>query len=51
MFLTLLDGADLSGATGLTQDQIDIACGSADTRLPVGLTPPAGWPCPSHDDE
>jgi len=36
-------GADLSGAimykvTGLTQNQLDKACGSEDTHLPVGFT-------------
>lgn len=34
---TVLDGADLSSATGLTQAQLDGACGDARTRLPQGL--------------
>ena len=45
MFLTRLEGVDLSAAIGLEQGQIDIACGDAATRLPAGLTPPALWPC------
>jgi uncharacterized protein YjbI with pentapeptide repeats len=45
MFLTRLEGLDLSTATGLTQAQIDLACGDADTTLPQGLTAPANWPC------
>lgn len=34
---TNLSGADLSGATGLTQAQINRACGDENTRLPSGL--------------
>ena len=44
-YLTRLAGLDLTAATGLTQYQIDMACGDADTKLPAGLTAPAGWPC------
>ena len=33
-----LTGADLSGAENLTQEQLDKACGNADTMLPEGLT-------------
>jgi len=51
LFLTRLDGADLSGTRGLTQDQFEIACGTGETRLPVGLVQPASWPCPSYEDE
>lgn len=39
------DGADLRYATGLTQQQLDAACGSAATRLPDGLTLSA---CPAR---
>jgi uncharacterized protein YjbI with pentapeptide repeats len=46
MLLTRIEGLDLSGATGLDQSQIDIACGDAETKLPKGLTVPASWPCP-----
>ena len=35
-----LSGSDFSSATGLTQAQLDTACGDADTRLPSGLTVP-----------
>jgi len=40
-----IEGVDLTSATGLTQTQIDLACGDAGTRLPPGLTTPAAWPC------
>jgi uncharacterized protein YjbI with pentapeptide repeats len=36
-----LSGAELEGAHGLTQAQLNAACGDADTRLPGGLTVPA----------
>ena len=29
----------------LTQDQIEIACGNGETKLPAGITAPASWPC------
>ena len=35
--ITNIRGADLSTATGLTQAQIDLACGDAETKLPPGL--------------
>ena len=43
-----LDGADLSeanleGAEGLTQEQIEQASVGAKTRLPAGLSRPAHW--------
>ena len=44
-FLTRIEGADLSAATGLRQSQIDTACGDASTKLPPGLSVPASWPC------
>jgi uncharacterized protein YjbI with pentapeptide repeats len=44
-YLTRLAGLDLSAATGLTQYQIDMACGDTNTKLPAGLTAPASWPC------
>jgi hypothetical protein len=34
----MLGGADLSGAKGLDQDQLDEACGDGGTRLPRGLS-------------
>src|SRR5258707_868626 len=33
-----LSGANLSGAKNLTQEQLDKACGNADTKPPGGLT-------------
>lgn len=36
-----LYGADLSKAVGLTQDQVDRACGDWSTKLPPGLRVPA----------
>ena len=40
-----LEGVDLSKALDLTQAQIDMACGNAQTKLPAGLTMPSQWPC------
>ncbi len=45
LFLTRIEGIDLSRATGLRQSQIDIACGDASTKLPPSLSAPANWPC------
>lgn len=36
-----ISGSDLSTATGLTQSQLDAACGDSDTRLPPGMSVPA----------
>ena len=36
-----LYGTDMSKAVGLTQDQIDKACGDASTKLPPGIRVPA----------
>lgn len=36
--ITSIKGTDLTRALGLTQKQIDQACGDADTRLPAGMT-------------
>jgi uncharacterized protein YjbI with pentapeptide repeats len=36
-----LSGAELAGASGLTQAQLDSACGDATTTLPAGLSVPA----------
>jgi hypothetical protein len=35
---TDLTGADLTGAVGLTQAQVRLACGNANTKLPPGLS-------------
>lgn len=52
LFLTRLDGLDLSASTGLQQAQIDQACGDDKTKLPQGLKQPEGWPCsPMEEDE
>lgn len=48
MFLTRIEGLDLSAATGLEQAQIDLACGDASTKLPAGLSAPTTWPCPAE---
>ncbi|PSH65015.1 pentapeptide repeat-containing protein [Phyllobacterium sophorae] len=47
MFLTRIEGLDLSAAQGLEQRQIDLACGDAKTKLPAGLKTPSSWPCPA----
>lgn len=47
MFLTRIEGADLSAATGLAQAQIDLACGDSETKLPAGLNHSTSWPCRS----
>jgi uncharacterized protein YjbI with pentapeptide repeats len=48
MFLTRIEGLDLTQATGLKQEQIALACGDENTKLPAGLSLPPTWPC---DDE
>lgn len=45
LFLTRLEGVDLSAATGLEQWQIDMSCGDGNTRLPDGLKASPNWPC------
>jgi uncharacterized protein YjbI with pentapeptide repeats len=50
LFLTQIGGADLSRASGLTQAQLDLACGTDQTKLPQGLNRPKAWPC-GDDDE
>ena len=45
MLLTHFEGADLSRAKGLIQQQIEIACGDDKTKLPSNLQRPASWPC------
>ncbi len=46
MFLTRIEGVDLSAATGLEQEQVNLTCGDSATKLPAGLSTPANWPCP-----
>jgi hypothetical protein len=43
-----LEGTDLSMAKGLTQEQIHLALGDAETRLPEGLRRPAHWTAPQR---
>lgn len=43
--VTNFAGADLTGARGLTQQQLDEACGDGETKLPPGLTIE---PCPDE---
>lgn len=50
LFLTRIEGVDLSRASGLTQEQVDLTCGDGATKLPSGLAVPAKWPCPPDDD-
>lgn len=45
MFLTRIEGLDLSAAKGLEQEQVNLACGNTDTKLPPGLSAPDNWPC------
>lgn len=45
MYLTRIEGLDLSAATGLEQAQVDLACGDQSTKLPPGLKAPTDWPC------
>lgn len=49
MFLTRIEGVDLSAVQGLTQAQLDTTCGNAQTRLPAGLKPSQHWPCGADD--
>ena len=44
-FLTRIEGVDLSATNGLSQWQIDMSCGDAQTILPSGLSRPEVWPC------
>ena len=44
-YLMRIEGTDLSNTQGLTQDQLDIACGDDATGLPAGLAAAPDWPC------
>jgi uncharacterized protein YjbI with pentapeptide repeats len=48
LYRTRIEGVDLSSAVGLTQPQLDSACGNPGTKLPKGLKRPAAWPCPKE---
>lgn len=51
LLLTRIEGLDLSNASGLQQEQIDLACGDDKTKLPSGLTAPGTWPCADDPDD
>lgn len=51
MYLTRIEGVDLSAATGLMQTQVNLACGDEATKLPVGLKAPGSWPCPPDEKD
>ena len=42
-----LQGAELRGLIGLTQEQLDLACGDAETKLPPGMFIK---PCPEESN-
>ena len=44
------EGVNLAAATGLSQWQLDMACGDDKTVLPPGLKKPAPWPCKFQQD-
>lgn len=46
-----IENVDFSGAIGLEQWQVNMACGNDDTVLPAGLTQPDNWPCVADPDE
>jgi uncharacterized protein YjbI with pentapeptide repeats len=50
LYLTRIEGLDLSAATGLAQWQVDLTCGDDQTKLPAGLTVPKTWPCKFVND-
>jgi uncharacterized protein YjbI with pentapeptide repeats len=51
LFLTRLADADLTKTTGLSAEQLELACGTPGTKLPPGLDAPASWPCDTGDDD
>jgi uncharacterized protein YjbI with pentapeptide repeats len=50
LFLTQLKGADLSRAFGLTQDQLALACGTNEIKLPARMVQPDSWPCGTENE-
>jgi uncharacterized protein YjbI with pentapeptide repeats len=50
LLLARFEDSDLSQTTGLTQEQISISCGNAETVLPQGIERPGDWPCPVEED-
>lgn len=51
LFLTRIEGLDLSTSTGLDQHQLGMACGDDKTKLPPGLFRPEDWPCNNDDND
>lgn len=51
MYLTRIEGLDLSKASGLQQAQINLACGDNTTILPSWLKAPSAWPCPPDEKD
>jgi len=49
-YLTDFSGVDLTATTGLTQNQVNLACGDANTKLPAELETPSTWPCSGADN-
>lgn len=49
MFLTRIEGVNLSKVSGLSQEQVELACGDEKTVLPAGLSRPSSWPCAAPD--
>ena len=48
-YLTRFEGVDLTSTTGLSQVQLELACGNDETQLPEGLEMPANWPCAGEE--
>src|SRR5690606_37309100 len=45
LFLTRLEGIDLSAATGLVHWKIHMSCVDGDTNLPEDVNASSNWPC------
>ncbi len=48
-YLARIEGVDLSKTIGLTQEQLDLACGDSHTQLPNRLEKPTSWLCAKDD--
>lgn len=44
-YLTNFTAVDLSKVVGLTQEQVNVACGDPGTILPSGMERPDVWSC------
>ena len=49
MYLTEIEGVDLSQTIGITPQQLKLTCGDDSTQLPAGLERPISWPCEKDD--